>query len=143
MKYTYLLLVGFIISCNSNTSVTEADQNQFADMAQAYHSKYIEGSKNLDDILSAMDQDIKMWENGKIWTYADLEKFGPHLPAKNVIETYNQQKLLKPDIGYDYVSQLYISTISGDTLRETASRIWQKSKGEWKIVQMNNLIKPE
>ena len=143
MKYIYLLLVGLIISCNSETPITEADQNEFAAMTQAYQSKYIEGSKNLDEILAVMDPEIKMWENGNIWTYDDMVKFGPHLPAKNVIETFNQQKLLRSDLGYDFVSQLYISSQSGDTLRETASRVWQKSGGQWKIIQMNNLIKPE
>ena len=143
MKYNYLLLLGLIFSCKAETPVSEAEQSEFASMAQAYQGKYNEGSKNLAEILSSIDKDIHMWENGKIWTHADLEEFGPHLPAKNVIANYNQQKLLERDLGYDFVSQLYISTLSGDTLRETASRIWEKSGDQWKIIQMNNLIKPE
>ena len=108
-------------------------------MAQAYQSNYMEGSVNLDGILAGMDQDIQMWENGKIWTYSDIEKFGPHLPKKNVIETYNQQKLLEKGLGYDFVSLVYINT-SGDTLRESASRIWEQRGEVWKIVYMSNLI---
>ena len=99
----------------------------------------MEGSENLEIILASLDKNIKMWENGKIWTYEDREKYGPHLPKKNVIETYNDQKLLDSGLGYDYVSMLYINS-KGDTLRETASRIWKNKDQKWKIVSMNNLI---
>lgn len=84
-----------------------------------------------------------MWENGKVWTYKEVEKFGSHLPKKNVIETYNDQKLLKKALGYDYVSSKYISTMSGDTMRETSSRLWKLRDGDWKIIRMNNSIKKE
>jgi len=38
---------------------------------------------------------------------------------------------------------MYISTITGDTMRETSSRLWKLENGNWKIVRMNNLIKKE
>ena len=143
MKYTYLILVILFISCNSETPITESEQKEFAEMAQTWHNKYTQGSENLEEILLGLDKNINMWENGKIWTYKEVEKFGPHLPKKHIIETYNDQKLLDKDLGYDYVSQKYISSMSGDTMRETSSRLWRKKNGNWKIIRMNNLIKKE
>ncbi|PZX46342.1 hypothetical protein [Algoriphagus chordae] len=143
MKYIYLILLILCFSCNSDNAITETEKIEFEKMAQDWHNKYVQGSVNLADILAGMDENIDMWENGKVWTYKQVEKFGPHLPKKNVLETYNDQKLLKKDLGYDYVSQKYISTMSGDTMRETSSRLWELKNGNWKIVQMNNLIKKE
>ena len=131
------------MSCNSNKTFTETEQNEFEKMAQDWQDKYTQGSVHLEKILSGLDENIDMWENGKVWTYKEVEKFGPHLPEKDIIETYNDQKLLKRDLGYDYVSLKYISSMSGDTMRETSSRIWRLKNGEWKIVKMNNLIKKE
>ena len=111
-------------------------------MAQDYQSAYMEGSKNCDKILGRMDREIRMWENGSVWSYADLEKFCPHLPSKPVIQTYNKQVLLGHDLGYDYVSQLYLRR-RGDTMRETTSRIWKKVGDEWKIVEMNSMLNLE
>ena len=143
MKYTYLILVILFFSCNSDKGVTETEEIEFEKMAQDWHNKYVQGSVNLAGILAGMDENIDMWENGKIWTYKQVEKYGPHLPKKNVLETYNDQKLLKKDLGYDYVSQKYISSMTGDTMRETSSRLWKLKNGNWKIVRMNNLIKKE
>ena len=143
MKYTYLIFGILFISCNSETPITENEQKEFAEMTQTWHNKYTQGSENLEEILLGLDNNINMWENGKIWTYKEVEKFGPHLPKKHIIETYNDQKLLDKDLGYDYVSQKYISSMSGDTMRETSSRLWRKKNGNWKIIRMNNLIKKE
>ena len=143
MKYTYLILVILFFSCNSDKGVTETEEIEFEKMAQDWHNKYVQGSVKLAGILAGMDENIDMWENGKIWTYKQVEKYGPHLPKKNVLETYNDQKLLKKDLGYDYVSQKYISSMTGDTMRETSSRLWKLKNGNWKIVRMNNLIKKE
>jgi hypothetical protein len=143
MKYVYLILVIAFYSCNSDKPITETEQKEFEKVAQTWHNRYVQGSENLEEILLGLDENIIMWENGKVWTYKEVEKFGPHLPKKNIIETYNDQKLLKKDLGYDYVSQKYISTITGDTMRETSSRLWKIKKGNWKIVRMNNLIKKE
>jgi len=108
-------------------------------MAQTYQTIYNEGSENCDQILAAIDENIEMWENGRIWSYSDLEKFCPHLPKKNVVEIYNDQTLLDHNLGYDFVSQLFVVQ-SGDTMRETSSRLWQKHDTTWKIVKMKNLI---
>lgn len=143
MKNIYLILAITFFSCNTNKPVTESDQNEFEKMTQTWQSKYMQGSENLEEILMGLDDNIIMWENGKVWTYKEVEKIGPHLPKKNIIETYHDQKLLNKNLGYDYVSQKYISTITGDTMRETSSRIWELKNGNWKVVQMNNLIKKE
>ena len=142
MRLFYLILAIVIVSCNSDRPLTDQDQSAFEKMAQDYQTLYMEGSVNLDEILAGMDKDIQMWENGKVWTYVDLVKFGPHLPKKNVIDTYNEQKLLEPNLGYDFVSLRYINT-QGDTLRETASRIWKNRDSQWQIVYMNNSIHKE
>ncbi|MEK6153545.1 hypothetical protein WIW50_09805 [Flavobacteriaceae bacterium 3-367] len=139
MKYVYLILVITFFSCKPDKAFTETEQKEFEKMAQAYQSIYMEGGENLDEILAGIDKSIQMWENGKIWTYDDMVKFGPHLPKKTVIENYDEQKLLERDLGYDFVSILYINT-KGDTLRETTSRIWKNSDKKWQIVYMSNLI---
>lgn len=143
MKYTLLILAITFISCNSEIPITQDKQKEFKDMAQSWHSKYVQGSENLEEILLGLDKNIKMWENGNVWTYEEVEKFGPHLPKKHVLETYNDQNLLNNNLGYDYVSQKYISTVTGDTMRETSSRLWKMENGSWKIVRMNNLINIE
>jgi len=143
MKYIYLVLVLIFISCNSETPITESEQKEFTELTQAWHNKYVQGSVNLKEILSGMDENIIMWENDKVWTYKEVEKFGPHLPSKDIMDTYNDQKLLNKGLGYDYVSQKYISSMTGDTMRETSSRLWKLKNGIWKIVRMNNLIKKE
>lgn len=143
MKYIYLIIAITFYSCNSDKPLTETEQSEFGKMAQTWHKSYAQGSVNLEEILSGLDKNIIMWENGKVWTYKEVEKFGPHLPKKIIIETYNDQKLLDKNLGYDYVSQKYISTITGDTMRETSSRLWELKNGNWKIVRMNNLIKKE
>jgi len=143
MKYTSLLFALIFISCNSENPITENEQKEFTEMTQTWHNKYVQGSVNLKEILSGMDENIIMWENDKVWTYKEVEKFGPHLPSKKIIDTYNDQKLINKDLGYDYVSQKYISSMTGDTMRETSSRLWKLKNGDWKIVRMNNLIKKE
>ncbi len=143
MKYIYLIFLFLIVSCNTDKDALKTEKPDFIEMAQTWNNKYIKGSENLEEIMSGLDKNIKMWENGKIWTYKEVEEFDPHLPEKHIIEIYNDQKLLEKDLGYDYVSQKYISSISGDTMRETSSRIWTNKNGNWKITRMNNLIKKE
>ncbi len=143
IKYISFTIIALLISCNPDQVVTQADQKAFEEMAQAWHKTYTKGGANLNEILSGLDENIDMWENGKVWTYDELVKFGEHLPVKAVVDTYNDQKLLKKHMGYDYVSQTYISSISGDTMRETSSRLWELKEDGWKIVRMNNLIKRE
>lgn len=143
MKHTFLIIAILFISCNSESEITESEQREFSEIAQAWQNKYVQGSENLEEILAGLDEHIEMWENGKVWTYLEVEKFGPHLPKKTILVTYNDQHLIQKDLGYDYVSQLYLSTISGDTMRETSSRLWKFKNGNWKIIRMNNLIKKE
>ena len=97
LKYVYLILVIAFYSCNSDKPITETEQKEFEKVAQTWHNRYVQGSENLEEILLGLDENIIMWENGKVWTYKEVEKFGPHLPKKNIIETYNDQKLLKKD----------------------------------------------
>jgi len=66
MRWTYLVLVILLISCNSESPITENDQKEFTEMTQIWQSKYVEGSVNLKEILSGMDENIIMWENDKI-----------------------------------------------------------------------------
>jgi len=139
MKYTSIILLILFVSCSTDTKISDTQIKDFQEMAQTYQTIYNEGSENCDQILAAIDENIEMWENGRIWSYSDLEKFCPHLPKKNVVEIYNDQTLLDHNLGYDFVSQLFVVQ-SGDTMRETSSRLWQKHDTTWKIVKMKNLI---
>jgi hypothetical protein len=76
----------------------------------------------------------------RTFTHEQLVQFCPHLPAKEVIETETEQRLISSTLGYDYVSQLYLRHSLGDTVRETSSRIWQLKNNEWKIIQMNSSL---
>lgn len=108
MKYFYLILTISFLSCNSDKTFTAEDQKEFEKMARTYQTTYMEGAENIEEILAGIDSNIQMWENEKIWTYDDMVKFGPNLPKKIVIKTYNEQKLLEKNIGYDFVTLLYI-----------------------------------
>ena len=143
MRYIYLILAIFFISCNSETPITESEQKEFAEMTQAWQLDIMQGAEKIDVILSKMDKDLKMWENNNVWTYELIEKFGPHLPKKKVIDVYNEQILLNRKLGYDFTTLVYISTITNDTMRETSSRIWRKDNNDWKVTNMSNLIKRE
>ncbi|MCK5401581.1 MAG: hypothetical protein KAJ28_08095 [Flavobacteriaceae bacterium] len=143
MKYIYLVLAFLLLSCKADNPITEDEQKEFVEMAQEYQRNIMQGAEKLDTILARMDRDLQMWENGKIWTYELIEEFGPHLPKKEVIDVYNEQVLLNRNLGYDFVTMMYVSSISGDTMRETSSRIWKKGDYGWKVTNMSNLIKRE
>lgn len=90
MKKLSLIIWVLLVACTQQKSPSESEistqtisleeQQTFKNMAQAYQTKYMMGSENLEDILAGFDEDIQMWENGKIWSYNDLVKYGPHLP---------------------------------------------------------------
>ena len=143
MKFTYLIIALLFISCNTETPITENEQKEFAEMTQAWQRDIMQGAEKIDAILSKMDKDLKMWENDKIWTYELIEKFGPHLPKKKVIDVYDEQILLNRKLGYDFTTLVYISSTTNDTMRETSSRIWKKDNSGWKVTNMSNLIKKE
>lgn len=139
MRYVLLLTVCLSIACSQETTPGEAEATEFAVLARAYQESYVNGSENCERIIEAMDDSIAFSENGTAWSKPELEEFCPHLPQKNVVSTFNDQRLLTRELGYDFVTQLYIRE-RGDTMRETASRIWQRIDGRWKITQMNNLL---
>ncbi len=143
MRYFLFALVALMVACDSEEEITETDQRMFEEMAQTWHLTYMKGGAHLEEILSGLDENIDMWENGKVWTYEELVKFGEHLPQKAIVDTYFDQKLLKKDMVYDFESKTYVSTKSGDTMLETSTRLWEIKGDKWKIVHMNNLIKPE
>ncbi|MDH5610511.1 MAG: hypothetical protein OEY56_13620 [Cyclobacteriaceae bacterium] len=143
MKYVFLSFTILLFSCNSETPITEDEQKEFAKMCQTYQLDIMEGADKLDAILAKMDKNLQMWENDKVWTYALVEKFGPHLPKKKVIGVYDEQILLDRNLGYDFTTLVYISPISQDTMRETSSRIWRRNEDGWKVTNMSNLIKRE
>ena len=67
MKYPYLILVLLFISCNSEAPITEKEQKEFAEMTQAWQRDIMQGAEKIEEILSKMDKNLKMWENDKIW----------------------------------------------------------------------------
>jgi len=143
MRYIYIILILFFISCNTEIPISEDEQKEFTEMCQAYQLDIMEGADKLDAILAKMDKNLQMWENDKVWTYELIEKFGPHLPKKKVIDVFDEQILLERNLGYDFTTLVYISPITQDTMRETSSRIWKKGEDGWKITNMSNLIKRE
>ena len=145
MKYFSLVFIVVVIACNTEPSDFESQQKEFEKVAQKYQAKYTGGSDNCEYIVQSIDENIKMSEISfggppVDFTYDLLVQYCPHLPKKQVIETSTEQRLLLPDLGYDYVSQLYLRKSLGDTVRETSSRIWKKKEGKWKIIQMNNSL---
>ena len=145
MKYLLLIILISILSCTSNTAITEEEQNKFERIAQAFQKKYMGGSENCEDIINSIDEDvimseIRFSEPAMNLTHEQLVQFCPHLPKKQVIATETEQRLITPTTGYDYVSQLYLRKSLGDTVRETASRIWKFKNNEWKIIQMNSSL---
>ena len=145
MKHLLLIIIIPILSCTSNTAITEEDQKEFESIAQSFQKKYMGGSENCQDIINSISEDVIMSEiqfsePAINLTHEQLVQFCPHLPKKQVIATETEQRLISPTIGYDYVSQLYLRKSLDDTVRETASRIWKFENNEWKIIQMNSSL---
>ena len=138
-----LILVNFINSYAQDV-ITVQQQKEFEKIAQTFQTKYMAGSENCEYILQVIDENIKMSEiqfsKKMVLTYEQLVQFCPHLPNKEVVETITEQRLLSKELGFDYVSQLYLRKSKGDTIRETASRIWKYKNGSWKIIQMNSSL---
>jgi hypothetical protein len=145
MKYLSILFLIIITSCKNVSSINEAQKKDFENLAKEYQKKYMDGSENCEYILDALDENIKMSESQfgqpvMDISYEQLVKYCPHLPKKEVISTITEQRLITSNLGYDYVSQLYLRKSVGDTVRETSSRIWEKKNEAWKIIQMNNSL---
>ena len=147
MKKIYLLLtliLSIIMSSYAQESATELQQKEFEKIAQTYQMKYMKGGENCEYIIQAFDKNVNMSENRfsqqMKMTFEQLVQFCSHLPKKEVIQTVTEQKLLSSELGYDYVSQLYLRKSVGDTVRETASRIWILKNNDWKIIQMNSSL---
>ena len=146
MKYFILILCLAGLYTNNAVAQNSATQaKEFERIAQNFQVKYNAGKDNCEFILNSIDKNIQMSEIAfsaplKIFTYEQLEQFCPHLPKKEIIETTSEQRLFGSNIGYDYVTQLYLRKSAGDTLRETSSKIWENKNGVWKIIHMNNSI---
>ncbi|ASV30218.1 hypothetical protein [Maribacter cobaltidurans] len=148
MKYIIPLCIILFASSSNNDSFTKNQQDEFEQVAKNYQKIYMDGNANCDEILSHLDENIIMSEAqfggpNRTITYDQLKMFCPHLPQKEVIGTITEQRLLATDLGYDYVSQIYLRKSVGDTARETSARIWERKKGVWKIIQMNNSLRKE
>lgn len=110
----------------------------FASTVESYQSMYMEGEDDdCDEITGMLDDDLVFQENGKAWTKAEMVQFCSHLPNKEVIETASSHARLTEDLAYDFVSQLYWARDREGSFRETTSRVWRRSGGEWKIVRMD------
>jgi|GEM_PF-1613604 len=147
MKNIYLvltLILGIYMNSYAQETTTQEQRKEFEKTAQTFQINYMEGSDNCESIIQAIDKNAKMSENRfsqqMTMTYDQLVQFCPHLPKKEVINTVTEQRLLSSELGYDYVSQLYLRRSVGDTIRETSSRIWKLRDGSWKIIQMNSSL---
>lgn len=148
-----ILIATLILSCqnqsnnaNSDVSLISTDSlKAFEIMAQNFQAKYMAGSENCETIIEAFDKNVNMSEiqfgdGAMVFTYEMLKEFCPHLPKKDIIQTVTEQRLLSTELGYDYVSQLYLRKSLNDTIRETSSRIWKLENNKWKIIQMNSSL---
>lgn len=145
MKYFVIVVLIVVAACSNEQAPTGLEEIEFRKTAVAFQYEYMGGSANCAAILNAIDENVRMSETQfgsppMDFSYEELQQFCPHLPDKQVIKTVSEQRLLTPNLGYDYVSQLYLRTSVGDTARETSARIWQKKDGVWKIIQMNNSL---
>lgn len=146
MKNFYFILILFFNSLitNGQGNITEQQQMAFEQIARTFQINYMNGSENCESIVQAIDKKIIMSElrfmKQMTMKYEQLVQFCPHLPKKEVINTITEQRLLSVNLGYDYVSQLYLRKSVGDTVRETSTRIWKLKDDEWKIVQMNSSL---
>jgi len=111
---------------------------EFVEQTRAFQRMYMGGGEHCPELLAMLNDSIRFWENGEEWSRAQLDQFCPHLPRKNVVETVHRHRVLAPGLAHDFVTQLYIRE-RGDTIRESASRIWQKSDDGWQVVEMNTL----
>ena len=138
------LICGTLLSSRAQESITEKQQQHFVEIAQTFQARYMEGSKNCEFIIQAIDENVRMSESRfsqhMTMTYDQLVQFCPHLPNKEVVQTVTEQRLLSSDLGYDYVSQLYLRKSVGDTIRETSSRIWRLQGDNWRIIHMNSSL---
>ena len=147
MKKIFLLptlILGILMNSYAQDPNQEAKQKGFEEIAKTFQANYMEGSESCESIIKAIDKDVKMSENRfaqqMTMTHEQLVQFCPHLPKKEVINTITEQRLLSSELGYDYVTQLYLRKSVGDTVRETSSRIWKFKDGGWKIIQMNSSL---
>jgi len=67
-------------------------------------------------------------------TQEQLVQFCPLLPKKDVIITETEQRIMSSELGYNYVSQLYLRKIAG----ETSSGIWKLKDDGCEVIQMNS-----
>lgn len=147
LKYILLapLLIALHFCCKAQNQFTDTQQKEFEETVRTFQTKYVAGNDNCEYIINFIDKNVKMSEArfsepAKNFTYQQLKQFCPHLPKKLIIETITEQRLLSPQLGYDFVSQLYLRKSLGDTVRETTSRIWEHKDGIWKIIQLNTLL---
>ena len=130
-----------LASCASAPRVSDSDTAEFQSVAERFQQLYLGGGENCERILPALAEDIEMLENGRVWTYEDLQEYGPYLPKKNVIRSWSDRSVLTPDLAYDFVTAVFEDD-AGAQRRETTCRLWRKTAGAWKIVRMNNVLGP-
>lgn len=139
MRLTLILLVALAFSAvEAQPSDSLRAAEAFARTVESYQSMYMGGEDDdCDEITGVLDDALVFQENGRAWTKAEMVQFCSHLPNKDVIETASSHALLTENLAYDFVSQLYWAQDREGRFRETISRVWRWSEGEWKIVHMD------
>ncbi len=142
--FCFTFFMGIAASSYCQDSLTDAEKQEFAKVAQTFQEKYMDGGENCDYLMKVIDENVVLSEiqftKELSMTHEMLVQFCPHLPKKEVVSTVSEQRLLTADMAFDYVSQLYLRKSLGDTVRETSARIWKKKDGVWKIIQLNNSL---
>ena len=125
--------------CTRAPGFTDADTARFEQVAERFQQLYSGGGGNCEGILMGVAEDVTLIENGERWGYSELARFCPHLPAKQVLETWADRTLIGPALGYDFVTQIYENE-SASPRRETTVRVWRNTGGEWKVIRMSSVL---
>jgi hypothetical protein len=137
-----LSLVLSLPGCSASpAAVTDADVDEFRQVAEDYQQLYMDGGENCDQIIPVLAEDIRMMENGETWSHEQMEKYCPYLPRKEVLSSWSDLDVVTPRVAYDFVTSVY-RVGENPPGRETVARAWRRIGTEWKIVRMSSVRGP-
>lgn|SRR5690606_28938680 len=134
MRYTFIFYASLLLSCSSEKPDLRVVESEFAGRTKLFHELYITAG-DCSERNAMIDKDIIFLENGQPFTYENILEYCSYIKPKDVFNIYSKQYLIQPTVGFDYVDQYYLNS-EQDTLRETASRIWQLKSDNWLVTHM-------
>ena len=134
MKNIFLFLVCLLFSCSNEKPDQKKIETEFIDQAKLFHELYITAG-DCSKRNAMIDIDIIFFENGEPFTYKNILEYCSYIQPKIAFDINSKQYLIQPNVGFDYVEQLYVNA-EQDTLREVTSRIWQFKSNNWMVTHM-------